>query len=157
MPPEVTTLRGPVAPLEAGAIADRDAVLQLCKLYAFSMDTRDEAMLLSLFSPKAVMHGARGDATADVYMPKLLARTSAFSATMHNIINQYAVVEGDEANVRSYCVAYHIEAPGNGRGDVDVGVIYMDRCQRTPRGWWIVHREVTRVWTRVRPAEAAQA
>jgi hypothetical protein len=155
--PEITTLRGPVAPPDAGALADRDAVLQLCRLYALSMDTRNEAMLLSLFSPDSVMHGVKGDAPGHVYLPKLLARTSAYSATMHSILNQYAVVEGDAANVHSYCVAYHIETPGNGRGDVDVGVIYMDRCERSPRGWWIVHREVTRVWTRTRPPQAAPA
>lgn len=148
MPPEITTIRGPIEPLDPAALADRNAILQLCPLYALAIDTRDEAMLRSLFSPEAVIRGALGEATADEYLPKLIAGVRAYSATMHTILNQYAVVQGDTGNVWNYAVAYHIPEPSSGRDDLVLGVQYRDRVERIAGGWRIAGREVVRVWSR---------
>lgn len=146
MAPEVSTIRGPMVPFDAATLADRDAICQICRIYALAIDTRDEAMLRSLFWPKAVIRGWLGESIADEHLPQLLAGVKRFQATMHSILNQYVVVQGDAANVLSYGVAYHIEAPGNGRKDVVMGVHYRDRVERTSNGWWIVGREVVHQW-----------
>ena len=55
--------------------------------------------------PDATLRGALGEATVDEYVPMLMAGVAPYQATMHNITNQYSVVEGDRASVWSYAVA----------------------------------------------------
>ena len=64
----------------------------------------------SVFAPDAVLAGALGEAPVDEYVPRLLAGVASYEATMHNITNQYAAIDGDEADVWSYAVAIHLVA-----------------------------------------------
>ena len=145
---EITSLRGPAAPLDPAALADREAICRVCQIYALSVDTRDEDMLRSIFAPNAIMRGWLGEFTAEDYPPYLLQGVKAYHATMHSILNQYVVITGDTAKLRSYAVAYHIHAPESGIEDLVMGVQYRDNVERGPRGWWIVSREVAHIWAR---------
>src|SRR5437868_951927 len=119
---DITAIRGPIAADTIDTLADRAAVCRLPQLYALGIDLRDEAMVRSVFAPDAILRGALGEAPADEYVPKLLAAVARYEATMHNITNQYAVVEGDEAAVWSDAVALHFERPEAGRPDMAMGV-----------------------------------
>lgn len=146
---DMTALRGPIAPAaSAEETADRQAVLALTPLYAFSIDTRDLEMLLSVFDPDGTVRGTMTSGRAADYLPNVLAGASVYHRTMHNIVNQYVRLDGDDALVWNYAVACHMEEPGSGREDLIMAVIYKDRARRTERGWWIAEREVDLQWYR---------
>jgi hypothetical protein len=145
---DVSMIRGPIVPDTPEVLTDRAAVCRLPQLYALGIDLRDEAMVLSVFAPDAVLRGALGEAVAHEYVPKLVAAVAGYEATMHNIINQYAIVEGDEAAVWSSAVALHFEPPESERADLALGVQYRDQLQRTDLGWLVTARETVRLWTR---------
>jgi SnoaL-like domain len=144
-----TTFRGPIAPESPAVTADRVAVCRLAPTYAFGIDARDEALVRSVFAPDAVLRGALGEAPADQYIPRLLEGVAAFAATMHNITNQYAVVDGDEADVWSYAVAIHLVHADSGRDDLTMGVQYRDHARRVEDGWLVAHRETIKLWDRL--------
>ena len=105
-------------------------------------------MVRSVFAPDAIMRGVLGEAPAREYIPKLLAGVAAYEATMHNITNQYAVVDGDAGSVCSYAVALHFERPDSGRSDMAMGVQYRDQVSRTDAGWWVTAGQTVMMWTR---------
>ena len=139
---------GPIAAITPATLADHAAMCELAKVYAFGIDSRDEAMVRSVFAPDAPMRGALGEAPAHEYIPKLLAGVTAFDATMHNITNQYARVDGDAGVVWSYAVAVHLGDRSREQSDVTIGVQYRDECARTARGWWITARNTVALWSR---------
>jgi hypothetical protein len=141
-------IRGPIGPDSFAVLADRAAICRLPQLYALGIDLRDEAMVRSVFAPDAVIRGALGEAAADDYVPKLLAGVANYEATMHNITNQYAVVDGSAGSVWSYAVALHFERPESGRSDMAMGVQYRDQVARTDGGWWVTARQTVKLWTR---------
>ena len=145
---DIPAIRGPVAPDTIETLADRAAICRLPQMYALGIDLRDEAMVRSVFAPGATIRGVLGEATADEYIPKLLAGVATYEATMHNITNQYAIVEGDTGAVWSYAVALHFEEPGNGRADMAMGVHYRDHVVRTELGWSVSARHTEKLWTR---------
>ena len=146
MVPDVTRIRGPIMPGDARANADREAVSQLCKTYALAVDTLDEEMLRSLFDPEAIMVGTLSTGVAADYLGRLLQGLRNFSATMHSILNQYIAIDGDDGQVVSYAVAYHVRKPEEGGGLMVMGIHYRDTVKRTSQGWWISGREVMRVF-----------
>ena len=148
-----TTFRGPIAPESGAAAADRLAVCRLAPTYALGIDTRDEALVRSVFAPDAVLAGALGEAPVDEYVPRLLESVARFEATMHNITNQYAAVDGDRnrADVWSYAVAVHLAASDSGLDDLTMGVQYRDHARRVDRGWLIARRDTVRLWARRSP------
>jgi len=145
---DVRALRAPIAAATADVLADRAAVCEVVRVYALGIDLRDEAMVASVFAPGAMVRGLIGEAPAEEYVPRLVAGVAPYDATMHNITNQYAVVDGDEAAVWSYAVALHLETPDNGRDDMAMGVHYRDQLTRTEHGWAITARHTVKLWHR---------
>jgi hypothetical protein len=139
---------GPIPADSLAALADRAAICELPKVYALGIDLRDEGMVRSVFAPDAPMRGMLGEEPAHEYIPKLLAGVARYEATMHNITNQYTIVDGDEATVWSYAVALHLAAPESDQTDLTMGVQYRDRCTRTDRGWLVTARETVKLWSR---------
>ena len=142
-----TNLRAPIAAEPMEAAADRVAVCRLAQLYAFGIDRRDEAMVRSVFTADATMRGALGAAPADEYVPQLVTAVAAYETTMHNITNQYVVLDGDTAEVWSYAVALHF-GRRDGGADLALGVQYRDRATRTENGWLIAERHAVQLWSR---------
>lgn len=140
---------GPIPSPSPSELADRYAVSQLVKTYALGVDMRDLELAMSVFTADAFADGSVGAMPVSEYLPQVYAGAAAFAATQHNITNQYVTVNGDEALVWSYAIAYHWAAPGDGRGDLVVGVQYRDQCRRFPQGWLITARKAVRQWTDV--------
>jgi len=69
---------------------------------------------------------------------------------MHFMGNQYVDLEpgADTGFVETYAVAYHMEAAGNGRDDLIMGVRYQDTVARDGDGWLIINRVAKPVWVR---------
>ena len=149
---DIASARGPIVPDTPAQLADRAAVCRLAQVYALGMDLRDEGMVRSVFSPDAVIHGLLGEASVDDYVTKLIAGTRAHRVTMHTISNQFAIVEGDEATVWSYCVAHGFDRrPERNGAAAGTAVRYEDQAIRTERGWLISQRLTTHLWTSPRP------
>jgi hypothetical protein len=140
--------RGPIAPPTASELSDIYAIQQLCRVYALGIDTRDLDLVKSVFASDAEVAGMQGSAKADEYLPRVYGGAAVFSATQHNMTNQYVDLRGDEATCWSYAICYHIEEEGNGREDLIVAVQYRDECRRTPEGWLIASRRAVPQWTK---------
>jgi hypothetical protein len=144
MASEISDIRGPVAPLAPSLQADREAVAEAPRLYCLGIDTRNLAMMLSVFDPDAPVTGMLRAERAEDYVPKLQKGAAAYAATMHSVSNQYVVLDGDNAKCWSYCRAYHFNEKGvPPRTAV---VIYKDELKRTPRGWIITARASEHQW-----------
>jgi SnoaL-like domain len=145
---EWASWRGPISAPDPAELADRYAVSQLVKVYALGIDMRDIDTVLSVFTPDALVEGMAGTMPASEYLPTIYAGAVVYSATQHNITNQHATVDGDEALVWSYAVCYHLEEPGNGRDDLIVATQYRDQCRRFEAGWLITARTSVPQWIR---------
>jgi hypothetical protein len=145
---DIARLHGPIRPLDPAELADHGAVCQLARTYALGIDLRDEALVRSVFAPGARIQGVLRSATADEYIPDLLAGVAPYAATMHSITNQYVTLDGDTATAWSYAVAVHVEEPDTGRDDMAMGVHYRDRAVRGAAGWSIVARHTVIQWVR---------
>jgi len=77
-----------------------------------------------------------------------MASVQRYEATMHNITNQYAVLDGDVGTVWSYCVAIHTESADSDRADLTVGVTYRDQVRRDAAGWVITARKAVPTFVR---------
>jgi hypothetical protein len=142
----IPSLKGPLRPPDEPG--EHMAVRDLAPLYALGVDRRDEAMVLSVFAPDAVIHGTLGEGIASEYVHKLIEGVSRYQATMHNITNQYVVLHGHAGEVWSNAVALHLEEPESGRMDMAMGVQYQDVVTRTTEGWLIAERTTAKLWTR---------
>ena len=68
---------------------------------------------------------------------------------MHNITNQYATLDGDDAEVWSYAVALHfVGRPTRTGTDLAMGVQYRDQARRTAAGWVVARRDTVMLWSR---------
>ena len=146
--PFLAAMRGPKPAKAAEETADVVAAYQLCRTYALGVDQRDTALVRSVFADDAFAEGMAGTAPIDEYLAKLMPSVERYEATMHNITNQYAVIDGDTGTVWSYCVALHLEAPGSDRADLIVGVTYRDQIRRQADGWVIASRQSTPTFVR---------
>jgi hypothetical protein len=144
----LAALGGPVAPLDPAVAADLAAACQLARVYALGIDLRDQDLVRSAFADDAVVDGMAGVSPIDDYLPRLLDGVARYAATMHNITNQYGVIDGDVGVVWSYAHCLHIEPEGSDRPDLHVGVHYRDKVRRDGGGWVISMRKTVPQWTR---------
>ncbi len=144
----LAALRGPIAPLDPNTAADLGAACQLARVYALGIDLRDHDLVRSVRAADAVVEGMIGASPIEEYLPRLLDGVARYAATMHNITNQYGVMDGDTGLVWSYAHCVHIEPEGSDRPDLHVGVQYRDTVQREGDGWLISARHTVSLWTR---------
>jgi hypothetical protein len=139
---------GPMPSPSAAELADRYAVSQLVKIYALGIDLRDLDLVKSAFAPDAVADGSASSGPVSEYLPYVQQGAANFKGgTQHNITNQHVTLNGDEALVWSYAIAVHKMGPDQEGSNLNMGVIYKDTCRRFPKGWLIVHRKVSVLWT----------
>ena len=137
---------GPIKPPGAAELADRYAITQLVKVYALGIDMRDVNLMLTAFDSEGVGEGMVGTFPIREYLTQTYDGAAAFVATQHTVLNQFVTVDGDEATMWSYAVAYHIRPKESAEGNLTVGVQYRDRCRRTPQGWVINRRRAVVQW-----------
>jgi SnoaL-like protein len=144
----LAALRGPIDPLAPTVAPDLAAACQLARVYALGIDQRDQGLVRSVFAPDAVVDGMAGTSPIDDYLPVLFEGVARYAATMHNITNQYGVIDGDAGAVWSYGHCLHIEPDGSDRPDLHVGVQYRDKVRRDRGRWVIAARRTVPIWTR---------
>ena len=131
-------------------LRDKALVEALPQRYAHGLDTRDFDRARAVFRDDCTVKGSLVEAPIDPYWASLIPGVRAYEATMHFMGNQYAELEpgADTGFVETYAVAYHMEAAGNGREDLVMGVRYRDDVARDGAGWLIVKRHAIPVWVR---------
>ncbi|MFG1807835.1 nuclear transport factor 2 family protein [Streptomyces sp. NPDC049040] len=134
---------------------DRAAVVDVAVAYAIALDSRDWKSLGMLFTEDASWaYSGSGEPLLgrDAIVARLSAGGDRYDATHHLNGNHVVVVHGEEAEHTCYFQARHIRRGLPGGESLHVGGRYEDRLRRTPDGWQITHREVTKVWSEGNPA-----
>ena len=131
----------------AGEVADRVEIRDLACRYARAVDRRDWALAATLFTPDAVLKGARFELVGVERILRGLATVERYQATFHAVHNQTLELASDDATGETYCVANHLfERDGQPRR-LDWGIRYQDRFQRGADGVWrFARRELIVDW-----------
>lgn len=126
-------------------ISDRMELERLTLDYAYAIDERDFDKLDAVFTPDAyidyrAMGGIDGKfPEVKVWLPQALG---AFPAYMHLTGNFSCDVKGDQATGKLACFNPMV-VPNPEGGDADtmfLGLWYLDKFVRTPKGWRISER-----------------
>ena len=136
--------------LDAGQLADRQAIVDVIDRYATSLDAKDYERFRTCFTDDAVVH--YGEALtpdeAAVYAEGVLSR---YAHTQHLLGNYEVTLDGDRASARTYVQARHVSAEGT---IWVMGGTYIDRFERRSGGWKIVERALEGKWSEERTISA---
>lgn len=128
---------------------DHEELRALLQRYSRAVDERDVDALAGLFHPQAVLTGTRGSESLGEWLAAMGA-PRVFPASMH-LVGEPLIQLGpgpDEATLDTYAVVYQLSGPGSDRGDLTLGIRYLDDAVRH-RGHWVLRRRTAHtLWTR---------
>ncbi len=131
-------------------VSDRFEVQDLLADYAHAIDQKDWDALDDIFAEDAfidysVMGGAKGSLPV---IKKFLSEAMAiFPYTQHLVANMQIRLDGDEGTGRIMCHNPQVMDVGGGNRHVFVlGLWYVDKYVRTPKGWRIKERVEEKCW-----------
>ena len=130
-------------------VTPHEELRALGQRYARAADGRDVSALAELFHPDAEIVGSRGVQSRDEWLETMRA-PRAFPTSMH-LIGDPLIVLGDEADratVDSYAVVYQLSDPGSGKGDLTLGIRYVDEAVTHHGRWVIRRRNAQTLWMR---------
>jgi hypothetical protein len=127
-------------------LRDREQLRMLYQRYAYGVDTGDFALVRSVFHPDCEVEGTLEAGGIDAYLEGIEAGLSQWDATMHFMGNQYVDLRGDEAQVETGVVGYHMEAPGSPLEHLVLGLRYQDDVVRVGDDWKILRRRAVKQW-----------
>jgi len=132
-------------------LADHLAIQQVLYRYCRGVDRGDAALIRSVYHDGAVdAHGSWQGEGRDFAGYVVAAMDGQQQGSQHHITNVLIELQGDEAAVESYFLAYH---PYRIDGEAaerlaQVGGRYLDRFQHRDGRWAISRREVVIDWSR---------
>jgi hypothetical protein len=125
--------------LDLQTISDRLEIDDLLTTYTQAVDTRDWALLDTVFTPDAkIDYTASGGIAGpcDEVRAWLAATLPMFTGMQHLLGQKHVVLEGDSAHVRAYFYnPMSIDQPGGSRFHLDVAGVYVHDLVRTTDGW----------------------
>lgn len=137
----------------------RAAIHELLYRYARGVDRSDLELIKSIYWPEAVDHHGPFVALGFAFADRLVTRERSIEAVgEHHFTNITIKIDGDDAWVESYFLAFHphnddVAAPidpGAGANYIGVGSgRFLDHVQRREGEWRVLHREVVNDWTRL--------
>ena len=136
--------------MTSDSVSDRLAVSEVLDAYARGIDSKDWALVTSVFTDDATLdytafRGPKG--SRDEVVSWLEAMVTGFAMTQHHITNRHITVDGDEAE----CTAELFAPMGMSSGDGKLSMLlsggcYRDTLRRTADGWKISRRLCDRGW-----------
>jgi len=126
-------------------LIDRAAIIDVTNRYCWALDTKDWAVLDSVFT-----EDANGDLLEDVV--GRVALKKRVDETQHLISNHQINVQGDTATCRCYLQAQHVRKAAHGGPNFIIAGRYEDQLTRTSEGWRISFRRLVVMWTDGNPA-----
>ncbi|WP_170226926.1 nuclear transport factor 2 family protein [Sphingorhabdus contaminans] len=125
--------------------------------YALAVDTRDPAMLVSIFTHDGVVRGY-GENPIEFAgaegLTRMIAQVDAsFDQTMHNVFNQ-TFERADDGTVSGLttCIASHM-LKGEGCNLLDFAMRYHNRYAQEEGRWKFAERRLEVVWVETRPVQ----
>lgn len=133
-------------------LLDREEITDVVKRLARGTDRLDAEMITSCYHPDGFDdHNAFRGGPAE-FAAWVLQVLPAFEATMHFVGPPNIAIDGDVAQVDTYCVAHHV---GTDR-DMVLGLRYVDRFERRDGGAWLIAKRVCAFdWTYTVPFDPA--
>jgi hypothetical protein len=128
-------------------LVDRAAITDVTIRYCWALDTKDWAVLDTVFT-----EDANGDLLEDVVgrvaiKKRVETALSHMDETQHLISNHQIVVQGDTATCRCYLQAQHVRKAAHGGPNFIIAGRYEDELKRTADGWRITFRRLVVMWT----------
>ncbi len=134
------------------ALADERALINLATRYCWALDSRDFADLHNVFLPDAfAILGETECRGIDAIIERVSTALTRLDASQHLVGSHWVELDGDQATHKCYLHAQHILSGTDGGDLWMVAGIYDDQAVRTPDGWRIKHRVLSRVWTHGNP------
>jgi ketosteroid isomerase-like protein len=128
---------------------DERDIIAVASRYCRALDTKDWALLETVFLPDATAY--LGDDTALVGIDAILGRIRRalqhLDDSQHLVGTHEVSVDGDTATHRCYLQAQHVRWAAEGGPNYLVGGRYEDRLVRTGAGWRIAERRLVVMWT----------
>ncbi len=124
--------------------ADFNEIVRRRYEYAMAIDTRDFALLRSVFTQVITMdfedYSGQPPSTlnADDWVAGVQALFTGLDATQHVMSNPIVDIDGDEAVLKMYMKAEHFLANDQGSFDYAIGGYYTDRLSKID-GRWTIH------------------
>ena len=98
---------------------------------------------------EAVIIGAQGEQNLEEWLATMRAPRS-FPQSMH-VLGDPLIELGenvDDARLDTYAVVYQLNEPASGKGDLTLGIRYIDRAVLLDGAWVIRRREAHTMWIR---------
>ena len=124
-------------------LLDRAEITDVVKRLARGTDRLDEALMASCYHPDGFDdHNSFRGSGAD-FARWVCEVLPYFDATHHMIGDPYIRLDGDVAQVDTYCQAHHVRQGS----DMVLGLRYVDRFERRSGQWLIARRVCAFDWT----------
>jgi hypothetical protein len=119
--------------------------------YAQAMDRKQPEVLEQIFTDDAEIESlfrAQRGISEILGIPDMLK--NMYASTMHTVHNHTVTVTGDTAEGETYCVAYHLKHPKEGKHmRFDYGIKYQDKYRRVNGAWRFSKRYLHIEWTQL--------
>lgn len=135
------------------ALLDREAVGNVINRYARAIDTRDWALLETVFTEDLEADfrsfgGREVQKGRDNWIATVKSTIAGLDATQHMIGNHAAQVDGDSATLNAYLIAAHWLYDTRGDAEYTVGGNYDIELRREADGWRICKYTLNLAWHR---------
>lgn len=137
----------------------REEIRDVIKRLARGTDRLDEELMASCYHPDGYddHNSFRGSGTE--FARWVVEVLPHFAATHHFIADpHFRSIEGDVAQVDTYCIAHHVSRPdADGQAtDMVLALRYVDRFERRDGRWRIAHRVCAFDWNHTTSFDATQ-
>lgn len=129
-------------------MAEEAALGRLVMLYAHAVDRHDPDLFLSIFAEDASLETPVNKWEGHAQLRNIPIRVKDFyQSTLHTVLNQHFAIDGDKADGETYCIAYHLFRPEDGRQKrADWAIRYQDRFVRRNGKWLFYSRRLIVDW-----------
>lgn len=138
------------------SIADERAIINLAAQYCWALDTGDFEALRNVFLPDAfALLGGTECEGIDAIIERISSALTVLDASQHLVGSHLVSLDGDRGTHRCYLQAQHMRQGVEGGDLWMVAGSYEDQVLRTPDGWRIERRILSRIWTDGNPMVSA--
>jgi ketosteroid isomerase-like protein len=135
---------------DVNALADRQAIADLCARYCYALDRNDWPAVAACFTDEPVFThpGGRVDGAVGI-VERARGALEQLDASQHllgNVLVDLDPHDPDAATCISYFQAQHVRAAAPGGDTYLIAGSYTDRLTRTAAGWRIAHRDQVYLW-----------
>ncbi|MDH6676921.1 ketosteroid isomerase-like protein [Rhodococcus sp. LBL1] len=127
------------------SLIDKQEITEVLYRYARAVDRKDFDRVADCYFPDAIDNHGGYIGTVDGLIEDMKSRHATIDSSLHYITNVLIDLDGDTANVESYCLCYLRQAParaGEKQSRATIKCRYVDRFERRDGQWRIADRIV---------------